>query len=55
MTGRLGLGYEFTDAEKEEEIKLTADNGENLITKKPNEVKDLGKPQENPKALSFIN
>jgi hypothetical protein len=51
MTGR--LGYEFFNAENDEEIRFNKKDGQ--IQPPPNRISDLDQMFENPQPLSFIN
>jgi hypothetical protein len=53
MTGRLGLGYEFFNAEKEEEIRFNKKDDQ--MQPPANRISDLDQMFENPQPLSFIN
>jgi hypothetical protein len=53
MTGRLGLGYEFFNAENEEEILFNKKDDQ--MQPPANRISDLDQMFENPQPLSFIH
>lgn len=53
MTGRLGLGYEFLNPEKENEMQLDQDKKQDIVINQ--KIDDIEKERKLPTQLQFIN